>query len=531
MIKVLVDDSIENYLNMESKKYLFSEADYRIELENFIDPIITIMSKVFEKDKLIKDDKKYVLEGKLFLNNLGETSIEVYDIYDNTKLSPPYDGYTVISVKVAQIFGKADSLENIAEPSNSFMISLVNDLYRWISSYFYTIESLVGFESTASEPINKLFALIFFKDDTRRRDIIRGFDTIILNPYRRLVGESVYKYLWEAEELDYDTIEKIYLNHENMVEVKGDIKPVLVYKSKGYMPLKIYTKIKRETFDTPENRFVKNFLDELLYWLEILVDDKNLTKSNSDLRKMFEDFRNQLVFYRNHNIFQEVGDLRSIPYRSQVLYRREGYREIFGQWKEFRAYTPFIDYISKAIEYRDIPTLYEIWCYFKLAELIKEALGSVDVESEIKVSVGSGMKPLSSIKLGEYTLEYNKNYKQKSYSVGLTPDFSLSKNSMLLGIFDAKFKFDIVDEESDEKESSREKKEKLDAKRIDVYKMHTYKDALHINFAIIVYPGNINKLYSLDKGIIEGSHIDIKYILQNDFNGIGYIPMKPNLER
>ena len=82
------------------------------------------------------------------------------------------------------------------------------------------------------------------------------------------------------------------------------------------------------------------------------------------------------------------------------------------------------------------------------------------------------------------------NQYQPSYSVPLRPDFTWKRNGQAEVVFDAKFRLerlDIAGEDDGSPETT--------AKRADLYKMHTYRDALGVRAAVAVYPGNETVLY------------------------------------
>ncbi|MDK2782453.1 MAG: hypothetical protein PWQ32_42 [Thermococcaceae archaeon] len=139
-----------------------------------------------------------------------------------------------------------------------------------------------------------------------------------------------------------------------------------------------------------------------------------------------------------------------------------------------------------------------------------------------------------------WRLYYNKKLTPKrwSYSVSLRPDFSLfsgnpsKKDTELIGVFDAKFKVDIVDEqeeieEFDEETSLAEETRSYEtwAKLEDIYKMHTYRDALRCRFAVVVYPGEEEQFFDVKIGRI--NNFDIEDILIGNLEGIGYLRRVP----
>jgi predicted component of viral defense system (DUF524 family) len=107
-------------------------------------------------------------------------------------------------------------------------------------------------------------------------------------------------------------------------------------------------------------------------------------------------------------------------------------------------------------------------------------------------------------------------------------------------VFDAKFRFDVKDlieegldkeilEEVEEKAVKEGKFEKI-VKIEDVYKMHTYRDALQCRAAIVVYPGDNGCFYyvSRKKENYSLSEVEenLKEIIEK-FEGVGFIGLNP----
>jgi len=113
----------------------------------------------------------------------------------------------------------------------------------------------------------------------------------------------------------------------------------------------------------------------------------------------------------------------------------------------------------------------------------------------------------------------------------LRPDFSLFKNEELIGVFDAKFKLDVVDANKFAEEDRKMEKEpslQTWAKLEDIYKMHTYRDALGCRFTVVVYPGGKSVFFDIDKGRLSES-FDFSSLLSRDLKGVGYIRFVPGV--
>ena len=131
--------------------------------------------------------------------------------------------------------------------------------------------------------------------------------------------------------------------------------------------------------------------------------------------------------------FEEISRLNHIPLNSQVLQKKEGYRDIlsyylmfeFGfklNWKELS--DKFKGHEKKLFE------LYEYWCYFKLIEIMQDLCDSeVNFEDIFKISddgvsieLQEGIIKSFNYNGVEIDLLYNKTFKRKddeynSYSV------------------------------------------------------------------------------------------------------------------
>lgn len=261
------------------------------------------------------------------------------------------------------------------------------------------------------------------------------------------------------------------------------------------IPLRVNETKYENTIDIAENRFYKYFLElisDLINELLIEIDDgyafDKLTNYQQDLN-----------YYLSQKYFKEISRLNYLPLNSQVLQKKEGYRDIlsyylmfeFGfklKWEELT--DNFKGHEKKVFD------LYEYWCYFKLIEIMQELCDCKINFEDIFIISDDGM----SIELREGIIKnfnyngmeidllYNKTFKRtyedyKSYSVKLRPDYTLRihANEIYFIHFDAKYKMYV--------ESDKFKNE-------DIVKMHAYKDAIANTIgAYVLYPGNNNKIY------------------------------------
>jgi len=321
-----------------------------------------------------------------------------------------------------------------------------------------------------------------------------------------------------------------------------------------YLPLKVYQKQFIETLDNPENRFIKKFMDIILYWCDEL-ERVNILKEDSPHKKQIERLRNYVRYLRADPLFADVGEMTIFPASSQVLLKRDGYRECLNIYRLLHlARIPIFNSIQQAIDNRRIDQLYEFWCFFKLSEMLAKVINGEEAKPKFRIKEGpqSGLEGETEADLGKgYKLVYNKTC--KGYTFNFRPDFLLMKDGKEDGkkcknlevVFDAKFRFDVKDlieegldkeilEEVEEKALKEGKFEKI-VKIEDIYKMHTYRDALQCRAAIVVYPGDnpstevMFYYYSENKNSNDkGKKIEFSSILLSSTCGVGYLGLRPS---
>lgn len=308
----------------------------------------------------------------------------------------------------------------------------------------------------------------------------------------------------------------------------------------GYVPDVVSQRFYEENIDTPENRLLKYFLeslDKVVNHLLLTIDDKD------------GYIKDQLLFYRR--IIQdylsdrwtaEVGRLNYLPLNSQVLQKKEGYRDILKYFLNFElAFRLEWDEVEDQIKgyERKLSELYEYWCYFKLIKVLDRFSGKklnytnlYELNKDkwsIKVKKGmkSKQKFILSIDDEEIFVElmYNRlfsnNTFHKSYSLPFRPDYTLLINTEFNSYFvhfDAKYRSegqvlafydniaqeqginqnenDSIENEVERRDLEEETKKKF--KYGDLYKMHTYKDAiLKTEGAYVLYPGDDQKIFKV----------------------------------
>jgi len=376
---------------------------------------------------------------------------------------------------------------------------------------------------------------------------------IIYNPHRHIYKREIDRDISFASNFNQKTIQRIFEKSECLTNL-GPSHPLaatalasrleeISYSKSKFFPVEILDQQMESTIDTNENRFIKYFLNSCLDIIALFVE-KILVKENYmnaeielDAKRMEEQISQLLT----HNFFFEVGELTQMPFNSQVLQKRDGYREVFEHFAKMSLAMNFpIDSkdLRRIIDNKDIATLYEYWTFFKVAEILESLIGGSKNALTAKYDEEKTFLDYK-IKLkypNKINLYYNKSFsgnkpaaKKGSYSVTLRPDIILEIGEKLY-LFDAKFKYDffqdffgeIEDSEGDilDKEEQEEERTKT-FKKGDLYKMHTYRDAIHnVQSVWIIYPGDVFKFFSEE----EGKVADIENF--SGQSGVGALPMR-----
>jgi len=462
-----------------------------------------------------------------FRNYLGKSYIRVK--FKN--------GEEIITDPIEVISSKTNLAENEQNGKLSycrFLRALIDDLINYLATCPFDLSSPTEFYTEEySYPPSSVFILHTLAHNAEA--IIQALQTIWHNPYRKLATEEQWVFLNEAKQVDEDTIIMMLKHPEYLHEYKGGEFGHLAGLLKNNVPLKVYQRQFIETLDNPENRFIKKFMDIILYWCDEL-ERLNILKEDSSHKKQIEKLRNYVRYLRVDPLFADVGEMTIFPASSQVLLKRDGYRECLSIYRLLHlARIPIFNNIQEAIDNRRIDQLYEFWCFFKLSEMLAKVINGEGAKPKFRIKEGpqGGLEGETEADLGEgYKLVYNETW--KGYTFNFRPDFSLIKDKNLEVVFDAKFRFDLMELDKDlknleaEEEAIREGNLEKVVKIEDVYKMHTYRDALRCRASIVVYPGDRRHFYDVIRGEIEDYSLsDVIENLEGNLKGVGFIGLRP----
>ena len=277
----------------------------------------------------------------------------------------------------------------------------------------------------------------------------------------------------------------------------------------GVTPTSLPSHRVEKSFDTPENRFVKYALQQLL---ELVRDvTRKLSKEYRASRKGAREWEVVLEEMLLRPFWRQIGDCVAQPY-SMAFYERSGYRDFIQVIHELElalAFDPLFDFIDPTSgDLKPIWELYEFWCYIQLHDILRSLSGSAGdpplqsliAERRLTTTLRSGDAGRTRFKWehsvgGEIEVELHytkwtlpKHHPDKlwegSYSTKFRPDYSLvikSHGQSHWVHFDAKYR---VSASSSAGASRTYRTEDIDT-------MHMYRDAiLGTRGSYVLFPGD-----------------------------------------
>lgn len=487
---------IEVYLGSESRLppiLLLEETDYTLKLEGETDSAFSYFDSLGDiRFKKIKYPG--VNNGSIYtLNFKGYVGKGFFDVsVDNEQVSIPFE---VRSKKIRYISDYPLMLQDVAEFSTSLLLQQTSPLYK-------EVDVSNSFNDTLYEDflvINYLFTRLRF---------LEVYEYVKNNKHRRMIPDKEYVPAGLSGYLDpADIIDLI--RPDNLVQmVDGPIKGM-------YSPKESIETTYEEDYDTPENRVVKDLILTVQRRLHSL-SSQIMSKTSTYIVDRLGDMCYQIDLIASDSWLKGVRDLTRIPYESTILQYRSGYSELFYIYQLVGLGTIFKSMdLENLLEGHSTPVyrIYEYWCYTRLYRCLFNLSNNQPPfpwEKECgkwSMSIKGNKKVTFVVNKNNTVMNvdlfYNKTFKKndiafRSYSLPLRPDFTLMitnekyQNRKFIINFDAKYKTKPIkiSQLSDNSEIDS------DCWEYDLYKMHTYRDALIHNWgSYVLFPGHKENFY------------------------------------
>jgi hypothetical protein len=280
-----------------------------------------------------------------------------------------------------------------------------------------------------------------------------------------------------------------------------------------YMPQTVLQPRHYFSFDNVENRFIKYLLMDVVSTCGKLMERYNrYTSIVAKVKRINEKCK----AFLGNELFGGVGEMLMFPDHSQVLVKKDGYRDLFHIYlrlntaleneKGFEA--------DSAVSMKDMATLWEYYVFIRLMSVLRQKFGNevkAKYNPDVKGHYGLYDKAVVYFKTGE-SLEYQ--HHSISYSnLNWRPDF-IFRSAGKSVVLDAKFRI-------------------YENNRDDLMKnMHYYKDGLNVDCAVALSFGDQEEgcLFTEDTAQSTLYFKNLNEVLLNTMRGVGYFSLKPILK-
>lgn len=488
------------------------EAIFQIKEGNFYEYEISNNKFCLEASEIVSQSKVNASSGRISPNiYVGTLTLNILDRETEEKCSEVK--LEVQSVKTSYREDYRHMLEEITEKCTELLLQHSSPVSQF-------------FEADFNGDANTLYQrFAFIKSILDTIEFNDSIHKILTSPVTKWKESETIKDIRSIRRIKNSGLRQIGFA-KNRVDLPNDHPLKSIVSS---LPSKLRSSYNIETVDTQENRFIKHALTSFqsLCWAI-----KSKIKGESRLKHEVEILEDKLEQYISHSIFKEISALTALPLNSPVLQRKEGYREILRVWLMFDLAAKLVWHGGNDVysgDKKDVAVLYEYWLFFKLLDILKDVfkIEPEDLNDLIKTTNdGLGLQ----LKQGQYLplkgvydggtrklaveFSYNRTFSGSSsypdggsWTKSMRPDYTLSiwpygidnktaeKEELIVHVhFDAKYKIEKLNQIlGDDKDLLDEKVEQQKGtfKRIDLLKMHSYKDAIRRTAgAYILYPGD-----------------------------------------
>ncbi len=279
---------------------------------------------------------------------------------------------------------------------------------------------------------------------TYERKIKEACYTILHYPYMTLTKEAVFVSLSQVRHVSPEVVMNILTHPQYWTPCDDGI------IKKRYSPYRVAQFKKKERFDTYENRVIKFILHYFLY----LLKDALKSGTQSESRKKAKGFASWLEGFLRHTMWLKTGQEFPSNLYSQVLLKREGYRDLV--WIYFLLqHTPLPAFLARddsLLELKRMDRLWEYYCLVVILEGFKNMgytfnypvrFEEKDVKNEHYEHAKIELYPEGRSYRVTLTFQKEINLQGETKKGKLRPDFYLESyqgNDHYLLVLDAKFR-------------------------------------------------------------------------------------------
>lgn len=353
--------------------------------------------------------------------------------------------------------------------------ALLNDVNEEIYNlaYGFLSRTYLGAEISTNTNTNSTYTEFYSVLNYIYDKILKSIDIIVNNPHHGLVKESrVCKY-HSLRNSSMETVKWLEKRPHVMKNIDG-----------RYIPSEAIQVSKSLTYNTNENRFLKFILLSMVRKIDSFVFSYNklIWKSDDEVISKLSSMKRQIIRRISNSFLKKVTESH-VTSISLVFSMASGYREVYKYYLMLQKGLNINSNIL-AISMKDLPLLYEYWCFIKINSLLRRKYKLISSDfikvnnDGIVVALRKGIESTlvyENPRTGE-RFEVLYNSATKSGTLNQKPDniLSINKDGITKGyqfIFDAKYKVDYSETYSNRYGGVGPKEE-------DINTMHRYRDAI-----------------------------------------------------
>lgn len=457
----------------------------------------------------------------------GTIKLNVKDFNDNLI------GYFSIEVRSRKLGYRSDYQQMLTEISQE-CFDLIQD---WQS-----VSTFKAVPEASSDPQNLAQQFAFIRSLVASESFDQALYQIAINPHEKWISKDIYTPISKGYKSSARLQRQLACSGlRTDIPASHPLRGII-----PSLPSNINSSSSIQTYDTPENRFIKFSLTGFIQFLEEIRSkvEKNQSKFSRLLIEL-DQISKKISDFLSKEIFLNCSNISTLPLNSPTLQRRPGYREILQAWMNFSIAAKLTwnggDNIY-GLGQRNVANLYEYWVFFALLKICKSTFNiqPLDIKNLVQASAdgfslmlksGSYQAISSSFESCgrrlHFKFSYNRSFRRNSdhrksgsWTQAMRPDYTISlwpfgfsedeaeaQELMVHVHFDAKYRLDQITDLlwTNESESQteltdqalddiKETEERGTYKRADLLKMHAYRDAIRRSHgAYVIYPGNSNE--------------------------------------
>lgn len=352
--------------------------------------------------------------------------------------------------------------------------ALLNDVNNEIYNLAYGFLSRTYLSAELSNKTSSTYSEFYSILNYVYKNLLKAIDIILYSPHHSLVKESrVCKYN-ALRNSSMETLKWLEKRPHVMKNINGTYIPTEALQVRKYL-----------TYNTNENKFLKFILLSIIDKINkfILNYKKSYWAFDDEIINKLSLMKKEIAKRINTTFLKDINEKYNGASISLVFSMASGYREVYKYYLMLQKGLNINSNIF-SISMKDLPLLYEYWCFIKINSLLRKKyklissdfikINNEGIVVALRKGIGSTLVYENTVNGERFEVLYNSS--TQSGTLNQKPDniLSINKDGITQGyqfIFDAKYKADYS-------EAYANRYGGVGPKEEDINTMHRYRDAI-----------------------------------------------------